>query len=387
MERTEFDNYVLKTYKRFPITLVKGLGMQVWDDAGREYLDFFPGWGSGNVGHCHPKVVAALHEQLDKIMHVPNVYYNEKAGELAKLIIEDSFDGQVFFCNSGAEANEGALKLVRKRNPHKKTIITLNNSFHGRTLATVTATGQSEYQKGFDPLLSGFVYCDINDCAMLTGLMNDNVAAIMLETVQGEGGITALAPAFLQTARDLCNRFDAMLIIDEVQTGIGRTGKMFAYQNYDVQPDVMTLAKSLGGGMPIGAFVVARKYCDILQPGNHGSTFGGSPLACAAGVAVFQAIHEENMLDNAVEMGAYFRQKLEELKSQTPLIRDVRGLGLMLGVELTKPGAEIVDKCRAQNLLINCTHQTVLRLMPAINVTREQIDKAVAIIGQALVES
>ena len=387
MDRKEFDNYVLPTYKRFPITLVKGRGMQVWDDEGNEYLDFFPGWGCGNIGHCHPKVVAALHEQLDKIMHVPNVYYNEKAGELAKLIIQDSFDGQVFFGNSGAEANEGALKLVRKRNPNKKTIITLNNSFHGRTLATVTATGQSEYQKGFDPLLGGFVYCDINDYAMLESLMNENVAAIMLEVVQGEGGITPVTPKFIQTARELCDRFDTMLIIDEVQTGIGRTGKMFAYQYFDVQPDVMTLAKSLGGGMPIGAFAVARQYCNILQPGSHGSTFGGNPLACAAGVAVFQAIHEENLLENAVEMGTYFRQKLEELKSQAPVIREIRGLGLMLGVELNKPGAEIVDKCRAQNLLINCTHQTVLRLMPAINVTKEQIDKAVAIIGKALMES
>jgi len=387
MDRKEFDNYVLPTYKRFPITLVKGRGMQVWDDEGNEYLDFFPGWGCGNIGHCHPKVVAALHEQLDKIMHVPNVYYNEKAGELAKLIIQDSFDGQVFFGNSGAEANEGALKLVRKRNPNKKTIITLNNSFHGRTLATVTATGQSEYQKGFDPLLGGFVYCDINDYAMLASLMNENVAAIMLEVVQGEGGITPVTPKFIQTARELCDRFDAMLIIDEVQTGIGRTGKMFAYQYFDVQPDVMTLAKSLGGGMPIGAFAVARQYCNILQPGSHGSTFGGNPLACAAGVAVFKAIHEENLLENAVKMGTYFRQKLEELKSQAPVIREIRGLGLMLGVELNKPGAEIVDKCRAQNLLINCTHQTVLRLMPAINVTKEQIDKAVAIIGKALMES
>ncbi|MCK9560281.1 MAG: aspartate aminotransferase family protein [Candidatus Marinimicrobia bacterium] len=386
MDQKEFDNYVLQTYRRFPITLVKGRGMQVWDENGAEYLDFFPGWGSGNIGHCHPKVVAALHEQLDKIMHVPNVYYNEKQGELAKIIVSESFDGQVFFCNSGAEANEGALKLVRKRNPHKKTIITLNNSFHGRTLATVTATGQTEYQKGFDPLLGGFVYCNINDCAMLENLMNENVAAIMLEVVQGEGGITAVTPQFLHTARELCNHFDAILIIDEVQTGVGRTGKMFAYQHYNVQPDVMTLAKSLGGGMPIGAFVVARKYCDILQPGTHGSTFGGSPLACAAGIATFQAIHEENMLKNAVEMSAYFRKKLEELKSKSALIREIRGLGLMLGVELTKPGAEIVDKCRAQNLLINCTHQTVLRIMPAINVTKTQIDKAVAIIAKALVE-
>ncbi|MCK9244512.1 MAG: aspartate aminotransferase family protein [Candidatus Marinimicrobia bacterium] len=386
MDQKEFDNYVLQTYRRFPITLVKGRGMQVWDENGAEYLDFFPGWGSGNIGHCHPKVVAALHEQLDKIMHVPNVYYNEKQGELAKIIVSESFDGQVFFCNSGAEANEGALKLVRKRNPHKKTIITLNNSFHGRTLATVTATGQTEYQKGFDPLLGGFVYCNINDCAMLENLMNENVAAIMLEVVQGEGGITAVTPQFLHTARELCNHFDAILIIDEVQTGVGRTGKMFAYQHYNVQPDVMTLAKSLGGGMPIGAFVVARKYCEILQPGTHGSTFGGSPLACAAGIATFQAIHEENMLKNAVEMSAYFRQKLEDLKSKSALIREIRGLGLMLGVELTKPGAEIVDKCRAQNLLINCTHQTVLRIMPAINVTKTQIDKAVAIIAKALVE-
>lgn len=386
MDQKEFDNYVLQTYRRFPITLVKGRGMQVWDENGAEYLDFFPGWGSGNIGHCHPKVVAALHEQLDKIMHVPNVYYNEKQGELAKIIVSESFDGQVFFCNSGAEANEGALKLVRKRNPHKKTIITLNNSFHGRTLATVTATGQTEYQKGFDPLLGGFVYCNINDCAMLENLMNENVAAIMLEVVQGEGGITAVTPQFLHTARELCNHFDAILIIDEVQTGVGRTGKMFAYQHYNVQPDVMTLAKSLGGGMPIGAFVVARKYCEILQPGTHGSTFGGSPLACAAGIATFQAIHEEKMLKNAVEMSAYFRQKLEDLKSKSALIREIRGLGLMLGVELTKPGAEIVDKCRAQNLLINCTHQTVLRIMPAINVTKTQIDKAVAIIAKALVE-
>lgn len=386
MDQKEFDNYVLQTYRRFPITLIKGRGMQVWDENGAEYLDFFPGWGSGNIGHCHPKVVAALHEQLDKIMHVPNVYYNEKQGELAKIIVSESFDGQVFFCNSGAEANEGALKLVRKRNPHKKTIITLNNSFHGRTLATVTATGQTEYQKGFDPLLGGFVYCDINDCAMLENLMNENVAAIMLEVVQGEGGITAVTPQFLHTARELCNHFDAILIIDEVQTGIGRTGKMFAYQHYNVQPDVMTLAKSLGGGMPIGAFVVARKYCGILQPGTHGSTFGGSPLACAAGIATFQAIHEENMLKNAVEMSAYFRKKLEELKSKSALIREIRGLGLMLGVELTKPGAEIVDKCRAQNLLINCTHQTVLRIMPAINVTKAQIDRAVAIIAKALLE-
>ena len=387
MDQKVFDKYVLHTYNRVPITLVKGKGMQVWDEQGNEYLDFFPGFGAGNMGHCHPKVVEAIHRQVDRIIHVPNIYYNEAQGELAELIIGQCFDGQVFFCNSGAEANEGAIKLARKHNPHKKTIITLNNSFHGRTIATVTATGQPAYHDGFDPLPGGFVYCDVNDIEMLRQMMNAEVAAIMLEPVQGEGGIVPLTPEFMQTARQLCDENGALLIIDEVQTGIGRTGKMFAYQYYDIIPDILTMAKSLGGGVPIGAFAVKREYCGVLQPGNHGSTFGGNPLACSAGVAVLKAIAAEKLLENAVAMGRYLHSKLDVLKSKYPNVKDVRGLGLMLGLELTAPGAEIVDKCRAQNILINCTHKTVLRLMPAINVTEEQIDRAVAAIDEALAET
>jgi len=384
MEHQIFDQYVLQTYSRVPITIVKGKGMQVRDEFGNEYLDFFPGWGAGNLGHCHPKVVAALHKQIDEIIHIPNVYYNDRQGELAKLIIENTFDGQVFFCNSGAEANEGAIKLARKRNPAKKKIITLNNSFHGRTITTVTATGQTEYQQGFDPLPEGFYYCEVNDQQMLRAMMDDTVAAIMLEPVQGEGGIVPLTAEFLIAARKLCDEHDALLILDEVQTGIGRTGKLFAYQHFAIEPDVLTMAKSLGGGIPIGAFAVKREFCSVLQPGSHGSTFGGNPVACAAAIAVINAIQEENLLENASLMGQYFRSKLDGLKTRFDCIREVRGLGLMLGVELNIPCKEILEKCRFRKLLINCTHKTVLRIMPAINVTKEQIDQAVAIIAEAL---
>jgi len=384
MEHQIFDQYVLQTYSRVPITLVKGSGMRVWDEFGNEYLDFFPGWGAGNLGHCHPKVVEALHKQIDEIMHIPNVYYNDRQGELAKLIIENTFDGQAFFCNSGAEANEGAIKLARKRNPAKKKIITLNNSFHGRTITTVTATGQTEYQQGFDPLPEGFCYCEVNDQQMLQAMMDETVAAVMLEPVQGEGGIVPLTVEFLQASRKLCDEHDALLILDEVQTGIGRTGKLFAYQHFDIEPDILTMAKSLGGGIPIGAFAVKREFCSVLQPGSHGSTFGGNPVACAAAIAVLNAIRDENLLENATLMGQYFRNRLEALKTRFDCICEIRGLGLMLGVELTMPGAEIVEKCRARKLLINCTHKNVLRLMPAINVTKEQIDRAVAIIEKAL---
>jgi acetylornithine/N-succinyldiaminopimelate aminotransferase len=386
MDKAQFDRYVLKTYTRIPLTLVKGEGMRVWDDAGNEYLDFFPGWGAGNLGHCHPGVVEAVRAQAAKIMHIPNVYYNEPQGELAGLLIASSFDGQVFFCNSGAEANEGAIKLARKRNPAKKTIITLNNSFHGRTLATLTATGQPEYQQGFDPLPAGFVYCDVNDIAMLEAMMDDRVAAILLEPILGEGGVLPLSPEFVAKARELCDSHDSLLILDEVQTGIGRTGKMFAYQHYGIQPDVLTLAKSLGGGMAIGAFVVGRAHCAVLGPGSHGSTFGGNPIACAAGVAVLKAIAQEKLLTAAVEMGDYLLEKLEWLKQRHALIKEVRGLGMMWGVVLGMEGAEAVTRCREKGVLINCTHKNVLRLMPAINATQWEIDRAIGVLDEVLAD-
>lgn len=384
MEHKIFDKYVLNTYTRQPITIVKGQGMQVWDDKGREYLDFFPGFGAGNLGHRHPKVVAAVHRQIDEIIHVPNVYYNDAQGELAKLIIENTFDGQVFFGNSGAEANEGAIKLARKRDPHKKTIITLKNSFHGRTIAAVTATGQPVFHDGFDPLPGGFEYCEANNVAMLEKMMTDNVAAVMFEPILGEGGIVPVTPEFMQAARQLCDDYDALLILDEVQTGIGRTGKLFAYQHFGIEPDVLTMAKSLGGGIPIGAFAVKRDYCDILQPGSHGSTFGGNPVACSAGIAVLEAIAAENLLANAAKMGSYLRKQLTALQAEYDIVKEVRGIGLMLGMELTVPGADIVRECRKQNVLLNCTHKTVLRLMPAINVTADIIDRVVVVIGEAL---
>ncbi len=384
MDQKTFDKYVLKTYNRFPITIVQGRGMNVWDEKGREYLDFFPGYGTGNLGHCHPKVVAALHRQIDEILHVPNIYYNNAQGELAKLIIENSIDGQVFFCNSGAEANEGAIKLARKRNPNKKTIITLKNSFHGRTIAAVTATGQPVYHDGFDPLPGGFIYCEVNDIKMLKEMMNDKIAAVMMEPILGEGGIVPLTPKFIRAARQLCNDYDALLILDEVQSGIGRTGKMFAYQHFGIEPDILTMAKSLAGGIPIGAIAVKRDFCNVLQPGNHGSTFGGNPVACSAGVAVLKAIEEEHLLENATKMGNYLWEQLEILKGKYSVIKEIRGIGLMLGVELSISGADVVKKCQAKKILLNCTHETVLRLMPAINVTKYKIDRVIKALDSVL---
>lgn len=384
MDFAKFDEYVMKTYTRMPVCLVKGSGMRVWDDAGREYIDFFPGWGAGNLGHCHPQVVAAVQEQAAMIMHVPNVYYNGLQQELAALLVAAAFDGQVFFCNSGAEANEGAIKLARKRNPAKKRIITLKNSFHGRTLATLTATGQPAYQEGFDPLPAGFVYCEPNDSAMLESMVDDATAAVLLEPILGEGGVLPLTREFLTKARELCDRHDALLILDEVQTGIGRTGKMFAYQHFGFRPDILSIAKSLGGGMAIGAFLVARPFCGVLTPGSHGSTFGGNPMACAAGVAVMKSIAAEDLLAKATETGKYFREKLEALQERHTLINEVRGLGMMQGVVLAKEGAEVVTRCREKGVLINCTHKRVLRLMPAINATRAEIDQVIDILDQVL---
>jgi len=386
MDRDTFDRYVLKTYNRFPLTLVRGRGMKVWDESENEYLDFFPGWGAGNLGHCHPRVMAAVRDQLEKIVHIPNVYYNDPQGELARLIVEQAFDGQVFFCNSGAEANEGAIKLARKRNPAKKRIISLVDSFHGRTLATLTATGQGEYQQGFEPLPVGFAYTPANDVKKLEEIIDGTVAALLLEPVLGEGGIVPLSAEFLRQARALCDQHDALLILDEVQTGIGRTGKMFAFQHYGVVPDVLTLAKSLGGGLAIGAFLVGRPHCQILEPGNHGSTFGGNPLACAAGIAVINTIVDEKLLTLAASTGFYLQKKLLDLQKKHSMITDVRGLGMMWGVELDRLGADIVDRCRQRRLLINCTHKKVLRLMPAINASLDEIDQAMKILNEVLEE-
>jgi acetylornithine/N-succinyldiaminopimelate aminotransferase len=378
----QYDRFVINTYTRTPIVIVKGKGLKVWDIDGNEYLDFFPGWAVSGLGHCHPKVVNAVRNYLKKIIHVPNNYYNILQAKLAQKIVEHSFKGKVFFCNSGAEANEAAIKLVRAYGnaKGKYEIITMKDSFHGRTLATLTATGQAKYQKGFEPLPTGFKIISFNNIEALEDNLTDKTGGIMLELIQGEGGINVADEDYIKGVREICDKRDIVLIFDEVQTGMGRTGKMFCFEHYGVKPDIMTLAKSLGGGLPIGAMVAAQKFADVLKPGMHASTFGGSPVVCAAGLAVFDAIKRERLLSNVQEMGAYMMERLDELKKKKTIVSQIRGKGLMVGIELIIEGKDIIEKCYKAGLLINCTHENILRLMPGIIVTKSQIDKAVWII-------
>ena len=382
----QYEKFVIKTYTRTPVVIVKGKGLKVWDLEGNEYLDFFPGWAVSGLGHCHPLVVNAIRNYLKKIIHVPNNYYNMLQGKLAQTIVEHSFEGKVFFCNSGAEANESAIKLVRAHGSPKGKyeIITMQDSFHGRTLATITATGQPKYQKGFDPLPAGFKSVPFNDIKALETAITDKTAAIMLEPIQGEGGINVAKKDYIEAIRKICDEKDLVLIFDEVQTGMGRTGKMFCFEHYGVEPDVMTLAKSLGGGIPIGAMVAAKKLADVLKPGMHASTFGGSPIACSASLAVFDAIKREKLLQNTKEMGEYLVQKLTELKKKKTVIKEIRGMGLMIGMELSVEGKDIVETCFNERLFINCTQGNVLRLMPGMIVSKKQIDRAVDILDKAI---
>jgi predicted acetylornithine/succinylornithine family transaminase len=380
-----YDQFVFQTYARMPLVLVKGKGSVVTDIDGHKYLDFFPGWGVSNTGHCHPKVMAAVRDQVGKLIHVPNNFYHPNQGRLAREIVRHSFDGKVFFCNSGAEANEAAIKLARIYGQGKRHgIITALTSFHGRTMGALAATGQLKYQEGFAPLLSGFTHVPFNDFAAVRAAVNADTVAIMLELVQGEGGINIASQSYVQSLRQLCNEKDILLIVDEVQTGMGRTAKMFAYQHYGIEPDIMTLAKGLGGGMPIGAMLAARRFSGLLQPGMHGTTFGGSPIVTKAALGVFEAIQKDKMLPNARVMGEYLLARLALLQKECALIKEVRGLGLMVGVELHTDSKPVFDDCLAHGLIINCTQKRVLRLMPALNVTRKQIDKALLILAAAL---
>ena len=383
----EYEKFVAPTYTRLPIVLAKGRGAKVWDTDGKEYLDFFPGWAVSAMGHCHPLVVKAIKEQAGKMLHVSNNYYNMLQGKLAKEIIKNSFDGKVFFANSGAEANEAAIKLARRyfsviKQQDKYEIITMENSFHGRTLATITATAQPKYQQGFAPLPGGFKYVPFNNLDALKSVITDKTAAIMLELVQGEGGINVADKDYILKVRQLCGEKEILLIVDEVQTGMGRTGTMFVFKQYGITPDIMTLAKSLGGGMPIGATAIARKYADVLQPGTHASTFGGSPIVCSAALAVFEAIKKEKLLANVKKTGDYLKGLLSALKDKYDFIKEVRGPGFMLGVELNIDGKAIVQECIAKGLLINCTHDKVLRIMPPLGATKQEINKAIGILDE-----
>ncbi len=386
-----YNHFIMPTYTKMPYIFVKGKGMKLYDIDGREYLDFFPGWGVGNVGHCHPAVLSAVRHQLGKLIHLPNNYYHPAQAKLASEIIRHAFDGKVFFSNSGAEANEAAIKLCRAYGAadgsNRYEILTFENAFHGRTLATITATGQKKYQKGFEPLVEGFrTNLSLNNIEAFLSAVTDKTVAVMLEVVQGEGGINVATPDFVRQLRKICDDRKMLLVIDEVQTGVGRTGKMFGYQHYGITPDIITLAKSLGGGLPIGCMVARREIADTLKPGTHASTFGGSPLVCRAALGVFRAIQKDKMLENATRMGAYLLEKFEEMKKDCPCIKEVRGLGLMIGLELSRNGKLVVDRCLAKGLLINCTHDTVLRLMPALNVTKKQADTALKILESVLRE-
>ncbi|MEZ6047557.1 MAG: aspartate aminotransferase family protein [Planctomycetaceae bacterium] len=381
-----FDKHVIPNYGRYPISLVRGEGCHVWDAEGKRYLDLFPGWGCNILGYAPSRLVTAIQEQAARLIHVPNTWYTEQQGEFARLLTTHGF-GQAFFCNSGAEANEGALKLARLHSPEGKyKIISFENSFHGRTFATLTATAQPKYQEGLGPLMAGFKYAPFNDLDAVKELIDDETCAILLEPVQGEGGVNPATLEFLQGLRQLADEYGALLIFDEVQTGMGRLGTWFGYQHFGVQPDIMTLAKGLAGGVACGAIIATEEVAPSLRPGMHASTFGGNPIAMAAGIATVNTIEEEHLLDNVAVVSEYAKTKFTELQEELPIIQEIRICGMMIGVELTIPAKPAVQKCMEQGVLINATHDTVVRLLPSLNTTTEIFDEGFEVIAEALRE-
>lgn len=377
--------HVAKTYGRYPLVAASGEGCWLTDVDGRKYLDFLGGVAVNNLGHCHPKVVAAIQQQAGKLLHCSNFYHIPQQIELAELLCKHSFADRAFFCNSGAEANEAAMKLVRKYSAEKYgvnrfEVITALASFHGRTIGTISATGQDKVRVGFAPMVPGFKYVPFGDIQALRTAINPNTCAIMLEPVQGEGGVNVPPPGYLQAVRELCDKKELLLVFDEVQVGCGRTGPLFAYQHDNVEPDVMTLAKALAGGPPIGAMLAREKYAETLGPGTHGSTFGGNPLLTAAGLAAMKVLIEDGVLENCVVMGEYLRQQLEQLKDKYPFIVEVRGRGLILGMELNIEGGEMVKTALERGLLINCTVGKVLRFLPPLTVSKAEIDQMLEIL-------
>lgn len=380
---------IMNTYARFPISLVRGKGCKVYDAEDREYLDFVAGIAVNALGHGHPDLVTAIERQARHLLHTSNLYYSEPQVLLAERLVAHSFADKVFFCNSGAEANEAAIKLARKYSfekygPDRHKIITMNNSFHGRTLATLTATGQAKIQQGFAPLPQGFTYADYNDLSSIKRRMDRRTAAVMLEPVQGEGGVVVAEAAFLEQLRALCRDRDVLLIFDEVQTGMGRTGTLFAYEQYNVRPDIMTLAKGLGGGLPIGACLATDDVAQAFGPGSHASTFGGNPLACAGALAVLDALLDENLLERCQAAGAYLHKGLQSLQNRLSVVTAVRGLGLLQGVELSIDGQPVVRDCLARRMLINCTMGNVLRFVPPLIVTHDEIDRLLEVLLDVL---
>jgi len=381
------EKFVMQTYAP-GLALVRGKGSYVWDSEGRKYLDFLSGIAVTNIGHCHPRLVRAIRLQAARLMHVSNLFYNEKQPQLACALSERSLGGKVFLCNSGAEANEGLIKLARLwgHDEGRYEIITMRNSFHGRTLATLTATGQDKVKKGFDPLPAGFVHAEYNDLESVRAAITDKTVAVLVEAVQGEGGVRPARAEFMRGLRMLCSEKRLLLLCDEVQCGMGRTGHWFGFQRYDIRPDAFSLAKGLGGGFPIGAVVAAPQVSDVFKPGTHATTFGGTPLACVAALAVIETIEDEGLLKNAARMGDQFMERLKKLAAKYPFVREVRGAGLMIGLVLDRPAKDLETLLRKKGLLAIATAETVIRFLPALNVTAGEIRKAARMVEKACEE-
>ncbi len=381
------EKYIIPTYAGKTIAFSHGKGCKIWDIEGKEYLDFLSGIAVSGLGHSHPKLVEAIKEQAEKLIHTSNLYLIPNQIELASILVENSFPGKCFFCNSGAEANEAAIKFARKYGAGKYEIITMSGSFHGRTYGALTATGQKKFHKGFEPLLPGFKYAEFNNIESVKNLITDKTCAILIEPMQGESGINPAKKEFLKQVRLLCDENDILLILDEVQCGMGRTGKLFAYEYYGITPDMVTLAKSLGGGVPIGAVIANEKVSSCIGPGDHAATFGGNPLATKAAVATLKTMLGDNLIDNAGKMGDYFKDKLNSLKSKYPFIKEVRGKGLMLGMEIapiTDGAKGILLKCMQKGLLIGTAGENVLRFVPPLIVQEKEIDEGMAILEEVL---
>jgi acetylornithine aminotransferase/acetylornithine/N-succinyldiaminopimelate aminotransferase len=379
--------YVAQTYARLPVCLVRGEGSYVWDSEGNRYLDFVMGIGVNGLGHCHPRVVGAICEQASRLLHVSNLYHIEPQIQLARALCEISFADRVFFCNSGGEANEACIKLARKYakdagHPDRYEIITMQGSFHGRTLGSLAATAQTKYHKGFDPLPEGFKYVPFNDLNAVEVAVSDKTAAVMLEPIQALGGVNVPSDDFLPGLRRLCDEKGLLLVLDEVFTGIARTGSMFCYQHYGIEPDVMALAKALAGGLPVGAMLAKEEVAKSFSPGTHAATFGGNPLVARVGTEVLKVIQEEDLVGHARRMGDYFQKQLRGLQSKYGFIKEVRGKGLLIGVELDFPGKEIDVRCQEKGLLINSLGDKVLRIIPPLNVKQEEIDRAIGVLDE-----
>jgi predicted acetylornithine/succinylornithine family transaminase len=383
----QFERYVIPNYRRFGVCLVRGEGSWIWDAEGHRYLDFFPGWGCNLLGHCPARVVEAVREQVGQLIHVPNTWYIEPQGALAAALSERSFGGQCFFCNSGAEANEAAIKLARVygQKERRSKIITMEGGFHGRTYGALSATAQPKYHEGFEPMVPGFVYVPFNDVDAVGRALDDQTAAILVEPIQGEGGINIPRPGYLAELRHMCDQRGALLILDEVQTGMGRTGQWFAYQREGVQPDILTCAKALAGGLAAGVMIARQPVAEALKPGMHASTFGGNPIACRAALAAIETIEADGLLARASAIGLRFQQQFEALRGQIEgAIRDIRIRGAMIGLDLTFDAGDVVTACLERRLLVNVTHTHVVRLLPALTITDDQIDEGCAILADVL---